>query len=55
MGKLQLIVLIIKTDLGSISGRVMPKTLKMILDTYLLNIQQYKVRIKGKEGIKYYF
>ena len=35
-------------DLGSISGRVMPKTLKMVLDTSLLNTQQYKVRIKGK-------
>ena len=23
-------------------------TLKMVLDTYLLNTQQYKVRIKGK-------
>ena len=29
-------------------ARVLPKTLKMILDTSLLNIQQYKVRIKGK-------
>ena len=35
-------------DLGSIPGRVIPKTLKMILDTYLFNTQQYKVRIKGK-------
>ena len=35
-------------DLGSISGRVVPKTFKMVLDTSLLNIQQYKVRIKGK-------
>ena len=34
-------------DLGSISGRVIPKTLKMVLDTSLLNTQQYKVRIKG--------
>ena len=25
-----------------------PKTLKMVLDTYLLCSQQYKVRIKGK-------
>ena len=33
---------------GSISGRVIPKILKMVLDTYLLNTQQYKVRIKGK-------
>ena len=35
-------------DLGSISGRIIPKTLKMVLDTSLLNTQQYKVRIKGK-------
>ena len=35
-------------DLGSIPGRVIPKTLKTVLDTSLLNIQQYKVRIKGK-------
>ena len=35
-------------DLGSIPGRVVPKTLKMILDTALLDSQQYKVRIKGK-------
>ena len=35
-------------DLGSIPGRVIPKTLKMVLDTSLLNTQQYKVHIKGK-------
>ena len=35
-------------DLGSISGRVLPKTLKIVLDTSLLNTQQYKLRIKGK-------
>ena len=35
-------------DLGSIPGRVIPKTLKMLLDTTLLNTQHYKVRIKGK-------
>ena len=35
-------------DLGSILGCVIPKTLKMVLDTSLLNTQQYKVRIKGK-------
>ena len=34
--------------LGSIPGRVIPKTLKMVLDTSLLNTQRYKVRIKGK-------
>ena len=36
------------SDLGSNPGRVIPKTLKMVLDTSLLNTQQYKVRIKGK-------
>ena len=35
-------------DQSSIPGRVVPKTLKMVLDTCLLNTQQYKVRIKGK-------
>ena len=35
-------------DLGSITGRVIPKTLKMVLDTSLLNTQHYKVRIKVK-------
>ena len=35
-------------DLGSIPGRVIPKTLKMVLDTYLLNTQLYKVSIKDK-------
>ena len=36
-------------DLGSIPGRVIPKPLKMVLDASLLNIRQYKIRIKGKE------
>ena len=35
-------------DLGSIPGRVIPKTLKIVLDTSLRNTQQYKVRTKGK-------
>ena len=35
-------------DLGLIPGRVIPKTFKMILDTSLLNTQEYKVHIKGK-------
>ena len=39
-------------DLGSISGRITPKTLRMVLDTPLLNTQQYKVRIKGKVEIQ---
>ena len=34
--------------LGSIPGQVIPKTLKMELDTTLLNTQHYKVRFKGK-------
>ena len=33
--------------LGSIQCRVIPKTLKMVLDASIL-YQQYKVRIKGK-------
>ena len=36
-------------DLGSIPGRVIPKTQKMVLDASLLNTQHYKVRIKSKE------
>ena len=35
-------------DLGLIPGGVIPKTLKMVLDTSLLDTQQYKVGIKGK-------
>ena len=35
-------------NLGSIPGRIIPKTLIMVLDTSLLNTQQYKVRIKCK-------
>ena len=35
-------------DPGSIPGRLIPKTLKMVLDAPLLNTQHYKVRIKGK-------
>ena len=38
----------VRVDLGSIPGRVIPKTLKMELDTSLLYTQQYKVRIEGK-------
>ena len=37
-------------DLGSIPGRVIPKSQKMVLDASLLNTQHYKVRIKGKVG-----
>ena len=35
-------------DQRSITGRVIPKTLKMVLDISLLSTQQYKVHIKGK-------
>ena len=35
-------------DLGSIPCCVIPKTFKMVLDAFLLNTQQYKVRIKDK-------
>ena len=35
-------------DMGLIQGRVISKTLKMVLGTSLLNLQHYKVRIKGK-------
>ena len=35
-------------DQGSILGRVIPKTQKMVPDAALLNTQHYKVRIKGK-------
>ena len=35
-------------DLASILVCLIPKTLKMVLDTSLLNTQQYKVRIKCK-------
>ena len=35
-------------DRGSIPGRVIPKTQKMVLDATLLNTQYYEVRIKGK-------
>ena len=33
---------------GSVPGRVIPKTQKIVLDVALLNTQHYKVRIKGK-------
>ena len=35
-------------DLCSIPGRVIPKTIKMVLDTSLVKTQKYKVCIKGK-------
>ena len=35
-------------DRGSIPGRVILKTQKMVLDAILFSTQHYKVRIKGK-------
>ena len=35
-------------DRGSIPGRIIPKSQKMVLDAALLNTQHYKVLIKGK-------
>ena len=35
-------------DQGSIQGRVIPKTQKMVLDAALLSTDHYNVRIKGK-------
>ena len=35
-------------DRGSIPGRVIPKTQKMVFDAALLNTQHYNVRIKSK-------
>ena len=35
-------------DRGSIPGRVIPKTQKIVLDAALLNTEHYKVRIKEK-------
>ena len=35
-------------DLGSIPGRVIPKTQKMVLDATLRNTQYYKVWVKGE-------
>ena len=35
-------------NLGSIPGCVIPKTLKMVFDTSLVNTQQLKVRNRGK-------
>ena len=37
-------------NLGSIQGRIILKTLKIVLDTVLLSNQQYMIRIKGKVG-----
>ena len=39
-------------DLGSIPGRVIPKTQKMVLNAALLNTQHYKIWIKGSGAIQ---
>ena len=39
-------------DPGSISGRVIPKILKMVLDATLLNTQHYKVKVKWRNPVK---
>ena len=39
-------------DQGSVPGWVIPNPQKTVLDTYLLNTQQYKVCIKGKWSIQ---
>ena len=36
-------------DQSSISGRFIPKTPKMVLDSSFLNTQHYKVRFKGRD------
>ena len=41
-------------DLGSIPGQVIPKTLKMVLDTSLLNTRQYKVRVDKVANFTYF-
>ena len=39
---------IVRGDLGSIPGHVIPKIFKMVFDTSLLTTRQYKVCIEGK-------
>ena len=39
-------------DQGSIPGRVIPKTQKMVLDAALISYQHYKVRIKNSGAIQ---
>ena len=40
-------------DLGSIPGRVISKTLKMVFDTSLLGTQQYKVCVTNVSRVKW--
>ena len=42
-------------DLDSIPGRVIPKTLKIVLDISLVNTQQYKVCSQHSCVIAVYF
>ena len=37
-----------RVDWGSIPGRFIPKTQKMVFNAALFNTQHYKVHIKGK-------
>ena len=39
-------------DQGSIPGRVIPKTQKMVLDAALPSTQHYNARVKGKVKIQ---
>ena len=39
-------------DLGSIPGRVLPKTLKMVLDTSLFNTQRDEYSISEKRKLQ---
>ena len=48
MGQVGRVFAIGPEDLGSIASHVIPNTLKIILDTSMLNAQQYKVCIEGK-------
>ena len=48
IGKMVRVFANVPRDQDSIPGRIIPKTLKMVLDSSLLNTQQYKVWIKGK-------
>ena len=48
IGMMVRVFAIVSGDLGSIPGRVIPKTQNMVHDASTLNIQHYKVRIKDK-------
>ena len=48
LAKIMIVYIKYPGDLASIPGCIIPKTLKMVLDTSLLNTQHYKKRIKSK-------